>query len=100
MILLNDRSSGGLVIRCIFPLWVGSLSFFLEKSFSCNLFISKRELCSLDHSYALFVCVIMLCVFECVIEKFFPPARKVMSSMNAGASLACFSLAMSIKPAL
>ena len=98
--MLKFKSSGGLIIGYVFPVWLGSFSFFLEKSINCNLSISKKELCSLDQLYAPFGQGIMLCIFACVIEKFFLPAREVTLSMNAGASSACFSLAMSIRPAL
>ena len=49
VIMLKVRSSGDLIIGCSFPFWVGSFSFFLEKSISCNLSISKKELCLLNH---------------------------------------------------
>ena len=93
------RSSGCLDIGRVFPFRVGSFSFLLVKSISCNLSISKRELCSLDHSNVLLGRVIMLCIFACVAAKFFPPARNVTSSMKAGASSACFSFVISMIPA-
>ena len=58
------RFSGDLVIGHKFPFQVGSFSFFLDKSISCNLSIFKKELCSLNHLNVPFGLAIILCILH------------------------------------